>query len=273
MSAVAAPSPSSSSSSPEAIERLARFGLLGKAMLYAVTGFLALRLAQGTGEQDAGSTGAIDWIADQSWGGPALVLLAASLASLAVWRVVTLVTGDPVEGDDWDARAKFGAKALFYGALAVVAFTSATGGSSSSNSGGSGSSTSEQAASTVFDLPLGRWLVFAGGLLVLGLAGMVLKRHAVDAEFLERVRSGAGSFADRAGRVGYGLRSLAYATVGIFIVQAAVTHDPDKAKSLGQSLRALGDSTIGAVALLLIAIGFLASAAFTAYESKDRIDA
>ena len=49
--------------------------------------------------------------------------------------------------------------------------------------------------------------------------------------------------------------------------------DPDKAKSLGQSLRSLGDSSLGTLALHLIAVGFAASALFTLYESRYRVDA
>ncbi len=275
------PASGDDASSPPWLERIARIGLVGKAVLYTVVGLLAALLARGGRQDDgaAGSTGAIEWIGERSWGTPALLVLAVSLAGLAFWRLAATVTGDPVEGDGVRERATFAAKAVFYGALAVLAARGALGGSSGgdqgSSSGGSsgGGGGASDAASTVFDLPAGRWLVLGVGLAVLGIAVYVFAVHTIDRRFLQRVRASRRSIVSVLGRVGYGGRSLAYAVVGGFLIRAAVQHDPSQAKSLGESLRALADSAPGRVALYVVAVGFVASGIFCLFESRLRRDA
>ena len=98
------------------VDRLARFGLIGKGVLHAVIGLLAFQLARtGSSSTEASASGAIQWIADLPLGVPALWAMGFSLLALAVWRAITTFTGDPAEDDDgayrlvWAAKAK-GAK-------------------------------------------------------------------------------------------------------------------------------------------------------------------
>lgn len=259
----------------ERLETVARFGLVGKAVVHLVIGFLVWKLANGDLSGDAGSTGAIDWIAEQSWGTAGLVVLAASLGCLALWRGIEVFTGDPVEGDDAKERAKFAGSAVVYAGLAVLCVQALTGGSSSSGggSGGGSGTTASSATSTVFDLPFGRFIVLAAGLGIIGVAGYMFVEHTVRERFLERVRVGSDSAVAMLGRVGYGLRAVAYGFVGVFLTQAAVSHDPDDAKGLGQSLRSVADASWGPWLLLGVAVGFAAYGAFCLCEAKLRRDA
>jgi len=250
-------------------DRLARFGLVGKGVLHAVIGLLAMEIAlNGASSQEASPAGAAEWIRDRPFGTAALLAVAASLLALAVWRAGTALWGDPVEEDDTVHRASWAAKAIFYGGLAVTFATAAlSGGSSSQGSGGSGS------PSTVFDWPMGRWLVVGIGLGAIAVAGYLVVHHAVGGAFAERLRCPEGSTVVTVGRVGYGLRSLAYVLVGALLVQAGLAGAEDRADGLGGALDRVADASWGTALLLGIAVGFLAYGAYCVAEAKYRRDA
>lgn len=249
---------------------LARFGLVGKGVLHLVVGLSIWRLATGAGSgSEASSSGAVRWIADQPYGTPVLWLLAASLLALAGWRAVATIAGDPVDDDGLIHRAGFAAKAVVYGGLGVICVITAL---STPSSGGSsaGSDDTQQASRTVFDLPMGRWLVFLVGVAVMALAVHLAVIHAFDGRFLQRLRVGEESPAARLGRIGYGLRSVAYLFVGFFLAHAGLTYQPEDADGLSGSLRRVAEESWGSVVLYASAIGFVAYGAYCFSESRLR---
>src|SRR5215217_7883068 len=73
------------------IERLARVGYAGKAILYAMVGVLALRAALGDGGRTTGSRGALATLVRQDHGGVVLIIIAAGLFGYAAWRIIDAV--------------------------------------------------------------------------------------------------------------------------------------------------------------------------------------
>ena len=262
------PAPPSGGAGDTWTERLARFGLLGKGVLHAVIGLLALQIASsGSSSKEASSQGAVQWIADRPFGVAALWVVGLSLLALAAWRVITTVDGDPVEHDEGWYRAVWALKALVYGALAVAALKAAVDG------GSSGRSDEEQASSatsTVFDWPFGRWIVALIGLAVIGVAVHLIREHAIGAGFADRLRVSADSSVVTLGRVGYGLRSLAYLLVGVLLVQAGLAGEEQRAKGLSGALESAADETWGTLLLAAIGVGFLAYGAYCFAEAKLR---
>ncbi len=253
---------------------LARFGLVGKGILHLVIGYSIWRLAAGSGDgEDASSSGAVRWIADQPYGTLTLWILAASLAALALWSGIEAVAGDPVDEDDALHRVGFAGKAVLYAGLAVVCVTTALSGSDSGGGSGDGQSGSDQAADTVFDLPMGRWLVFVIGVGIMALAVHLVMVHTVDARFSKRLRVGEDSLAVRFGRVGYGLRSVAYLFVGYFFAQAGLTYDRGEAQGLSGSLRRVAEESWGTWILYASAVGFFTYGIYCFFESRLRRDA
>lgn len=253
---------------------LARFGLVGKGVLHVVIGLSVWGLATGTGSgSEASSSGAVRWIADQPYGTLALWVLAASLMALSGWRAVETFAGDPVDDDDPIHRAGFAVKAVVYGGLAVLCLTTALSDPSSGDSSRGGGGTEQQASQTVFDLPMGRWLVFLVGAGIMALSIHLAMIHTLDGRFLQRLRVGEGSAAARLGRVGYGLRSVAYLFVGFFFAHAGLTHQPDEADGLSGSLRRVAEEPWGTVVLYASAVGFLTYGAYCFAESRLRRDA
>jgi hypothetical protein len=58
--------------------------------------------------------------------------------------------------------------------------------------------------------------------------------------------------------------------VGVFLIQAAIAFDPNKAKGLSQSLASLADSSWGRLVLWAVALGLMAFGAFTLAEARYR---
>jgi len=70
------------------IERLARVGYAGKALLYSMVGVLAFQAALGDGGRTTGSRGALTTLVRQRYGEVVLVVIAAGLFGYAAWRVI-----------------------------------------------------------------------------------------------------------------------------------------------------------------------------------------
>ena len=250
-------------------DRLARFGLLGKGVVHVVIGLLALQIARtGSSSSDASSSGALRYIADLPFGTLALWVTGFSLLALAAWRAITTVTGDPVEDDDGWYRAVWAIKAVFYGGLGIAFLKGAADGGSSG--GSSDEDRAAQATGTVFDWPMGRWIVVLAGLAIIGLAIHLIVEHAVHQEFVGRLRVSQGSTAVTLGRVGYGLRSLAYVLVGAILVQAGLAGEEQRAKGLSGALQSTADATWGTVLLFAVAAGFVAYGVYCFAEAKLR---
>jgi hypothetical protein len=250
------------------VDRLARFGLLGKGVVHVVIGLLALQIARtGSSSSEASASGTLRYVADLPFGGVALWVMGFSLLALAAWRAITTVTGDPVEDDDGWYRAVWAAKAVVYGGLAIAFLKAAIDGGSSGGSSDEGKAT--QATDTVFDWPLGRWIVVAAGLAVIGVAIHLIVEHAVHEEFVDRLRVSGGP-AVTLGRVGYGLRSLAYLLVGALLVQAGLAGEEQRAKGLSGALESAADETWGKLLLFAVAAGFIAYGIYCFAEAKLR---
>ncbi len=256
-------------------ETLGRVGLVGKGVLFAVIGFIAVQLAAGDASTTTSKGGAIGWVADQPLGKFLLVLLTVSLFALAAWRLLDAALGDPVEGDEASDRAKFAIKGLLYLSLAVGALSATIanwsgGGSSSGGSSGSGASSNTKATATVLHWPGGRWIVIAVGLAVAAYALYIFKKHTLDEGFLERMAIGSDSWIASLGRFGYAARSVVYLIVGYFLVQAGITYEPQKSKGLSGALQSLSGETWGRAVLWAVAVGLIAYGLFTLAESKYR---
>lgn len=251
-------------------DRMGRIGLVGRGVLYAVIGFLALELALGSPDAEASSDGAFDWLAQRPFGRLLLVALTAALFLLAVWRFLDAAVGDPVEGDEPTDRVRFAGKGAVYLALAFGALTTTLGawGAGSGSNGGSGS-TEKKATGVVLDWPIGQWLVGAAGLGLIGYAVFMVKHHAIDASFRKRLTSTTGPVV-AVGRAGYAARAVVWAVSGALLIQAAVTYDPEKAGGLSASLYELATIAWGPLVLGLVAIGLFGFGAFCMAEAHFR---
>src|SRR6188472_2319377 len=198
--------------------RIGRVGLVGQGIVATIIGLIAIRIAVGTKDDAATSDGAVAWLAQQPLGKFLLVALTVALFALALWRFLCAVLGDPVEGSAPKDRVKYAVLGVLYFLLAIatlgVTIANWTGSGDATGNVASGDEGSQQAASTLFDWPAGRWLVGILGVALIGYAGYSFYKQVVAKEFAERLEASDGSWIVRLGQTGYAAQSMVYAVIG-----------------------------------------------------------
>lgn len=251
--------------SSEPADWAARAGLVARGLLWFVVGVLAFRIALG-GHERADHAGALQALREQPLGAALLVALALSFAAHAVFRLLEGTVGRRDEGDSRKRllkRAWSLTKVGVYGVLAAstVHFLVSGHPSEEDPSG---------PTARVLDVPAGRTLVAVVGA-VLFVGGVVQAVRGLRQDFLGKLRVPAGwmrTLVKGAGAAGNVGRGSVYALVGWFLLQAAVTYDPQKAKSLDEALKSLADRSYGTALLLLAAVGLLSFAAWSFLEAR-----
>lgn len=241
---------------------LARWGLVAKGSLYVLVGVIAADVAIGGSNRLQDRGGAIATLAD-NWYGKALVLgLAIGLAGYAAWRFAEGVLGRPLEGGEkegWPKRIGYFARAAWYLGLCGIALAALAGADESS-----GSREEDRYTARVLELPLGRWIVAAVGLGILG-AGAFNVWRGVTRRFrknlkLRKMSDLEDKLFTAVGVAGHLARGVVFGLMGFFLVRAAWQYDPKEAVGLDGALSKVvradyGDTLLGIVATGLIAYG------------------
>jgi hypothetical protein len=253
----------------DALEALARVGLVAYGLVHLLVAWLALQLAWGGGGggKSADQSGAMSTLAQQPLGKPLLWVLALGLFALALWQAAELLRLRSGWSASGDARkkalgksVKAVAKTVVYIGLGLLAIRYATGGGQSS------SQQQQQTTAGVFAWPGGRVLVGVAGLVLIGVGIYhvvkgVTKRFLKEIDLAEAPRK-ATRLITRLGQVGFPAKGVALGVVGALIGYAALTYDPAKASGLDGAMRTILQAPFGRVLLTLVAVGI---AAFGAY--------
>lgn len=268
-----------------AIRAGARAGLTARGVIYTLTGVLALRIAFDGSSQQADRGGAVSELAAQPLGGVLVWALTVGLAGMALWRLSEAAFGAAgPDGGKASKRLQSGARAVFYGFVTYSVATFAVNGGSGGGSGGSGGSgggaggssdqTSKDVTAEVLGWPMGRWLVGAAGLVLVGAGGWIAVR-AILRRFRKHLRTGAMSPRTRkvveALGVGGGTsRGVVFAAAGCFAVIAAVRFDPGQAKGLDDTLRTFRETPAGPWLLAAVAVGLVLFGLFSGAMARWR---
>lgn len=250
------------------VEGLARLGLAARGLVYVVIGLLALQIAFGGGGK-ADRSGALAAIRDQPFGEVLLVVLVIGFAGYAAWRLLQAAAGHQDEEDEKKRIVKrLGslARGVLYASFAVTTLTFVT-------SGGSKDKTTPETARAL-GLPGGQVLVFLVGAAVIG-GGIYMAYRGITTKFEKRLDLGSASpttrtVATRVGTAGLVGRGLVFVLIGGFLIDAAVTFDPKKAKGLDAALKTLAQQAFGSVLLIVAALGLLAFGAWSFVEARYR---
>lgn len=231
-----------------AVKMMARGGFIVMGVLHILIGWIAFRIATGSGGEEASNSGALGTIADAPGGQILLWVAVAALAALTLWRLTQLFVGEELKD-----KAKGGVLFVVFSSLAFTTATFARGGSTSDGD------TATDVTATVLEQPWGAALVIIAGLVVLGV-GLYSIYNGTTKGFKEDLEAGTGSgnvgtAIVGAGMAGYIARGIAFAILGILIVVAGWKSDPEQAAGLDAALRALGEQPFGSVLLIIIGIG------------------
>ena len=248
----------------------ARAGLVARGVVYGVIGILAIKLAVGSGGKTTNQQGALQTIAQQSFGKALLVAVAIGLAGYAAWRLLRAAIGHGTEESDgrFD-RVAAAASGLIYVALCVVAVEVLSGARS-----GGGSSPPSKTTSGV--------LGWTGGTVIVGLAGGVLVGVALyqgykglARKFLEEANTEQMSPSvkrayDALGVFGHLARMVVFGLTGYGLIAAAVDFDPHKAVGLDGALRELADASYGPLLLGVVAAGLTGFGLYSVADARYR---
>jgi hypothetical protein len=258
----------------DALENLARVGLIAYGVVHLLVAWLALQLAWGGGGGgSADQSGAMATLASKPFGKPLLWVLVIGLIALAVWQLAEVLRHRAGLQGSGDAKKKAAgkivksiAKAVVYAFLAVTALRFATGGGTSS------SSQQQQAVAGVFGWPGGRFLVGAAALVLIGV-GVYHVRKGLTKHFLKEIDTTQATapqrrMIERLGQVGYPAKGVALALVGGLLGWAAITFDPAKASGLDGAMRTLLDAPFGKALLTLVALGIAAFGVYVLFRAR-----
>ena len=249
------------------VEWLARLGLFGRGVLYTVVAVLAVQVALGYGGR-ADRNGALQAIKHKPLGTTLLLVLAVGFAGYALWRLLQAAVGHR----DEEGRKRWGKR--FVSLTRGVVYTVLTYSTVRFVLTDQAKDQTKPFTARVMDMPGGQLLVGAVGVgLVVG--GLVLAYRGVKEKCLERVDLAGAPGVVRAvagpvGIVGHVARGVVFALLGGFLVQAAVTFDPNKAKGVDAALKTLAHEPYGQVLLVLVGVGLLAFGLWSFLESRYR---
>lgn len=245
------------------VDVMARAGLTSRAIIYLLVGILALEVGFGDGHAQADRSGALHTVAGRPFGLVVLWLLAAGFAALTVWKVIETVPRNRRTGQ----RLLDVGRAVLYAVIcgSIVAFLVGAGAPSSDKQ-------SHALTADMMKVPGGRIAVglVGAGVVVTGIVFIV---QAMRRSFAEGLKTGDMAQVTRRvvltlGVTGHTARGLVFGMVGVFLVQAAITFDPDKAKGLDDTLKTLRDAPAGSWLLIVVAIGVCVFAAYSLCEAR-----
>jgi hypothetical protein len=244
----------------------ARVGILSWGVTHVVIAWLAVQIAFGQNER-ADQTGAFQSIAEHTGGKVLLWILFVGFVFACLWRLSEAIWGYTYVQDkkkNIRKRATSAGKAVLFAVLAYLAASTAVG-------GGGGGQGKQGATATVLSWPGGQFLVGLVGLIIVAGGGYKIyrgwKRKFEDDMDLPADQK-ARKTAVRLGQVGFIGRGIATVLIGVVVIVAAVTFDPQKANGLDPALKALAAEPYGMFLLILVALGLLCYGVFLGFDAR-----
>ena len=252
-------------------EPLARLGYASKAVVYAIVGGLAVAAAANRGGRITDTSGALRVVLDQPFGRMLLVVLGVGLCGYAAWRIVDAVMDPDRHGTGAKGlvvRIGNAVRATIYGALGLEAFRLARG------LRGSNGREAEMWTARIMEFPLGDWLI--------GLLGLVVAVYGASEVWsswkggsdkqidLSAVPPDARTTVTNVSRFGVAARGAIISVLGLFLVRAALRHDPSEAAGTRESMIELANVVEGRWMLWAIGAGLVAYAVDQALHARCR---
>lgn len=244
-----------------ALEWTARAGFIMNGVLHLLIGWIAIRIATGTGGEEASNTGALAEIASAPGGRIMLWVGAAAFVALAIWQFIEAA----VRAGETKDRVTAAVKAVIYLALGITTATFARGGSSSN------SSTSSDTTAGLLGTGAGKVVLVVVGLVLIGVGVYHVYTGATRRFMKDLKSSGSGRVGDAmriTGMAGYIAKGVAIAILGGLVVAAVFTADPEKAGGLDTALRTIGGQPYGQILLIAMGLGIALFGLYSVARAK-----
>ena len=246
-------------------EKLARFGMVAKGMVYAIIGLLTAMAAFNLGGSKSGQQNALQFLREQPFGKVLLIVLALGLFGYTFYRWYEALKGSGDSWSEWKGfvkRSGYIISGIFYGALGFTAVKMVVAGSSGSRS--------DSMISTLMSKPYGPYLL---GFVALCIAGKAIFQtyKAYSGKFRDDVNeSNLGPKGKkvliRAGEIGFTARGIVSGIVAFLLFKVAI----GSGGSSGGKVAAFDflQDTLGAVAMGVVALGLVAYAVFMFIQAR-----
>ena len=235
-------------------ERFARAGYIVSGLLHLTIGYLAIRIALGSGGGSADQSGALAAVAAKPGGIVALWVAAVAFLVMALWRLVETALGRSTDPKSQGApselldRAKAFALAVVYFAFAYSTFGFARGAGKSTGAQNSGMS------ARLMQTGAGTIALIAAGVIIVAVGAYHVYKGA-SRTFLDDLKGNSSDLVRRLGTVGYIAKGLVIAGAGVLVVVAASRSEPNTATGLDGALKTLGAQPYGAALLIVAGAG------------------
>lgn len=242
------------------LELLERLGYVVRGALYAVMGFLALKIALATpGGKATDLSGSLVWLIGNPLGTFVLVVAIIGLVAYALWGFVRAIYDPLHRGRDAKgilARFGFITSAVSYLAIALFALHILAGQGTASHD------TTQKTVNALLTNPLGGAITVVLGVFALGI-GIGQFIEAYRATFAQDLKASEMTQSERniaiaLGRFGMAARGVTFLVIGWFLVQAGLHHTPSKATGFGGAFVFLLAQPYGRWLLGIVALGFIA---------------
>lgn len=256
-------------------ERVSRFGLLAKGIVYMTIGGLTAMAAFGFGGKVSDRDDAFNWIIDLPFGRILLGIVAAGLLAYVFWRFIQVYKDPENKGNDFKGimqRTGITFSGLAYGALAYYAAMLAIEGPGSNDGDGGGSR--QFIVAKLLQQPAGQYLVGAVAVFFVGL-GIYQIYKSLSGKYKKKVNQ-AGMSGDEkdfyltAGRLGYIARGIVLCIIGFLFYKAAVNSNPSEADGTGGAFQFLQNSGYGPWLLGVVAVGLFLYGVFCLVQARYR---
>jgi hypothetical protein len=242
------------------LELLERLGYVVRGVLYAVMGFLALRIALAQrGGKATDLSGSLVWLIGNPLGKLVLIVTIIGLAAYSLWGFVRAIYDPLHRGRDTKgiaARIGFVTSALSYAAIAFFALQIL---------GGQGAASHDSTQRTVSSLlanPAGGFITELLGIIAIGI-GIGQFIEAYRATFKNDLKGAEMSRSERdiaigLGRFGMAARGVTFLVIGWFLIQAGLHNAPAQVHGFGGAFLFLLAQPYGRLLLGIVALGFIA---------------
>lgn len=251
------------------LRRYILIGYAAKGTVYLLIGILTVQAAIFK-EKAGGTYLSLIFLASQPLGRLLVLLLAVALMGYVLRRIFQTILVPGVNSSSWKCQVKrigYLMSALSYTGVAYTALNIV-------RQSGEDDDTIEDLAGELFDLPIGEWLVFFGGLAVITV-GISYVYGAYSGSYISEFDSGdidrrLEKWTRRIGKFGVAARGVSFILTGIYLIQAAIIGSSELAGGLQNAFEVLASQPFGQLWLGIIGMGFISYGLYMFVATKYR---